>query len=197
MKETNPDGPAGSAPESGLFMFRQFFRDPRIAAVKSTSPYLVRRICGRLNLGQRRIVVELGPGLGCFSRALLERLSPDSTLLLIETNSDFADVLGRIREPRLRVVCGSAVYLKDFLHRSGQSRADVVLSGIPFSYYSEEAKMRLLGDIREVLSEGGVFLAYQSSAHLEKYLKRVFPRVRVERQVFHIPPLVVMEARAA
>ncbi|HVE40294.1 MAG TPA: rRNA adenine N-6-methyltransferase family protein [Planctomycetota bacterium] len=193
MEGTDPDGRAGN----GLFMFRQFFRDPRIAAVKSTSPYLVRRICRRLNLGERRVVVELGPGMGCFSRALLDRLSPDATLLLIETNPDFADVLGRIHEPRLRVVRGSAVHLKEILHGSGQSRADVVLSGIPFSYYSEDAKMQLLGDIREVLAEGGVFLAYQSSAHLEKYLKRVFPRVRVERQVFHIPPLVVLEARAA
>jgi phospholipid N-methyltransferase len=190
MEGTNSDSP-------GLFMFRQFFRDPRIAQVKSTSPYLVRRICTRLDLGRRRVVVELGPGSGCFSRELLERLSPDSTLLLIETNPGFAGDLGRIPEPRLRVVCGSAVHLKEFLHRSGQSRADVVLSGIPFSFYSEDAKMRLLEDIREVLAEGGVFLAYQSSAHLEKYLKRVFPRVRVERQVFHIPPLVVLEARAA
>jgi phospholipid N-methyltransferase len=197
MEGTDPDGPSGSAPEPGLFLFRQFFRDPRVAALKSTSPYLVRRICSRLNLRERRVVVELGPGTGCFSRELLEQLSPNSKLLLIETNPEFADVLGRIREPRLRVVCGSAVYLKDFLHRSGQSRADVVLSGIPFSYYSEDATMRLLGDIREVLTGGGVFLAYQSSAHLEKYLKRVFPRVRVERQVFHIPPLVVLEARAA
>jgi phospholipid N-methyltransferase len=197
MEGSDPDGPPQSAPDDGLFMFRQFFRDPRIAAVKSTSPYLVRRICRRLNLGERRVVVELGPGMGCFSRELLDRLSPDAALLLIETNPDFADALGRIREPRLRVVCGSAVHLKEILRRSGQSQADVVLSGIPFSYYSEDAKMRLLGDIREVLADGGIFLAYQSSAHLEKYLKRVFPRVRVERQVFHIPPLVVLEARAA
>jgi phospholipid N-methyltransferase len=181
----------------GIFMFRQFFRDRRVASVKATSPYLVRRLCRRLDLSGPRVVVELGPGLGCFTRALLERLSPDSTLLLIETNPDFADLLRRIREPRLHVTCGSADHVKEVLRRAGLSRADVVISGIPFSHFSEARRMSLLGDVRAVLTRGGVFLAYQSSARLRKDLKRVFPRVRVEREVFHIPPLVVLEARAA
>jgi phospholipid N-methyltransferase len=197
MEGNGPDEGNGSASESGIFLFRHFLRDPKVASLKSTSPYLVRRICRRLDLRGPRVIVELGPGLGCFSRALLDRLSPDSTLILIETNPDFANALARIPEPRLRVVFGSAVHLKDILHHAGLSRVDVVLSGIPFSYYKEAAKMKLLADIREVLAEDGLFVAYQSTAHLRKYLKRVFPRVRVERQVFHIPYLVVLEARAA
>ena len=187
--------PQREPPESGVFLFRQFLRDRRIASVKSTSPYLVQRICNRMDFSRPRVVVEYGPGLGCFTKVLLERLSPDSRLILIETNAEFLKVLRKVRDPRLCVASGSAEGVKDILRRLGLAGADYVLSGIPFSYYREAPKMLLLEHTREILGENGVFLAYQSSAHLEKYLKRVFPRVRVERELFHIPPLVVLEAR--
>lgn len=197
MDKSPQDGASEIRDGSGIFMIRQFLRDPRIASVKSTSPYFVRRLCGRLDLRGRRVVVEFGPGLGCFSRALLKRLSPDSVLVLIESNREFASALREVREPRLRVVCESAVNVKAVLHRLGLPRADAILSGIPFSHYPEAPKMRLLGDVRDVLGEDGVFLAYQASARLEKDLKRVFTRVRVQRDFCHIPPLVVLEARCA
>lgn len=180
--------------ESGIFMFRQFLQDRRIASIKSTSPYLVRRICGRIDFSRTRVVVEFGPGLGCFTRVLLQRLSPESRLILFETNPEFARRLRKLRDPRLRVAFGTAEGVTEVLEREGLRSADVVLSGIPFSHFPEVAKMRLLQDTRALLGDDGVFLAYQSSAHLEKYLKRVFPRVRVERELFHIPPLVVLEA---
>lgn len=181
---------------SRIFLFRQFLKDRRIASVKSTSTYLVRRICGRMDLSGPRVVVEYGPGRGCFTKALLDRLSPDSRLVLIETNPEFVALLRRVRDPRLRVASGSAEGVKNVLGRLGLRRADYVLSGIPFSHYPESRKLRLLEDTRAVLGDDGVFLAYQSSAHLKKYLKRVFPTVKVERELFHIPPLVVLEARS-
>jgi phosphatidylethanolamine/phosphatidyl-N-methylethanolamine N-methyltransferase len=183
--------------ENDVFMFRQFFRDHGIASVKSTSAYLVRRICRRIDRTRPRVIVELGPGAGCFTRVLLERLSPDSTLVLIEANPEFAAELGKVRDPRLRVIQGNAQNLREILARDGISEVDLVLSGIPFSYYPDVAQVKLLTDIHSVLAPGGVFVAYQATARLEKPLKRVFVRVRVEWQLFHIPPLVVFEARAA
>jgi phospholipid N-methyltransferase len=181
----------------GLFMFREFLRDRRIASVKTTSPYLVHRICRRLNLSGRRVVVEFGPGPGCITRVLLDLLSADSMLILIETNPEFVKRLRRVRDPRLHVVSGSAVDVKSILRNIGVPRVDAVVSGIPFSFFDEAPKMKLLTETRSVLADDGVFLAYQSSASLEKPLRRIFPRVRVERQLFHIPPLAILEARAA
>lgn len=175
-------------------MIRQFLRDRRIASVKATSPYLVRRICNRIDFSRPLVVVEYGPGLGCFTKELLERLSPDSRLILFETNPEFARRLRKVRDPRLRVASGSAESAREVLEREGLDGADVVLSGIPFSMFPELPKMKLLRDTRAILGDDGIFLAYQASAHLEKYLKQVFPRVRVERELFHIPPLVVLEA---
>jgi phospholipid N-methyltransferase len=185
------------ARENDVFMFRRFFRDYRIASVKATSAYLVRRICRRIDRTRPQVIVELGPGPGCFTRVLLERLSPDSRLVLIEANAEFAADLGKVRDPRLRVVQGNAQNIREILARAGLPKVDLVLSGIPFSFYPDVVKLKLLKDIRSVLAPDGVFVAYQATARLEKPLKRVFLRVRVEWQLFHIPPLVVFEARAA
>jgi len=193
MAMGNRFGPLGC----GIFMVRQFLRDRRIASLKSTSPYLVNRICDRLDLTGDRVVVEYGPGLGCFTRALLERLSPGSTLVAIETHEEFVRRLRQVPDSRLHVAPRSAEGVKDILRRAGVRGADVVLSGIPFSLIPEGPKLRILKDTRAVLGKGGVFVAYQSSAHLEPYLKQVFPRVRTEWEPFHIPPLVVLKARAA
>lgn len=182
---------------NGIFMVRQFFRDPRIASIKATSPYLVQRICDRLDLSGDRVVVEYGPGLGCFTRALLERMTPRSILIAIETHEEFVRRLRQVKDPRLHVAPRSAESVKDILRRAGVGSADVVLSGIPFSLIPEGPKAKILEDTREVLGEGGVFFAYQSSTHLEPYLKRIFRRVRVQWEIFHIPPLVLMDARAA
>ena len=85
------------------FFLREFLRDPGIASIKATSPFMVRRILDRMDLRGRRVVVEYGPGTGPFTRALLDRLSPDSRLVLIESNPEFAASLDRLRDPRVRL----------------------------------------------------------------------------------------------
>ena len=174
------------------FFLREFLRDPSIASIKATSPFMVRRILDRMDLAGRRVVVEYGPGTGPFTRALLDRLSPDSRLVLIERNPEFAEILHRLGDPRVRLFQAGA---QDVARLLGPGRADYVLSGIPFSLFDERLKSRILEDTRAILAPDGVFLAYQSSARLRGPLERVFSSVRVTLEPFHIPPLVVLEAR--
>ena len=175
------------------FFLREFLRDPGIASIKATSPFMVRRILDRMDLAGRRVVVEYGPGTGPFTRALLDRLSPDSRLVLIESNPEFADGLHRLGDPRVRLFQAGA---QDVARLLGPGRADVVLSGIPFSHFDGPLTSRILEDTRGILREGGAFIAYQCSARLRGPLERVFSSVRVTLEPFHLPPLVVLEARA-
>lgn len=175
-------------------MLRQFLRDPGVASVMPTAGYVVRRICSRLDLAAARVVVEFGPGLGAFTRELLARLRQDAVLVGIETNADFALRLAAMGEPRLRVVHGSADDLKAVLRSQRLPKADLVLSGIPFSHFDEARTSALLEDVRDVLAQGGRFVAYQCTAQLRAPLQRIFGDVRVERQFFNLPPLVVLEA---
>jgi phospholipid N-methyltransferase len=175
------------------FFLREFLRDPGIASIKATSPFMVRRILDRMDLRGRRVVVEYGPGTGPFTWALLDRLSPDSRLVLIESNAEFARAFDRLRDPRVRLCHAGA---EDVGRLLGPARADYVLSGIPFSHFDGPLTSRILEDTRGILTADGTFIAYQSSARLRPHLERVFGSVRVTMEPFHIPPLVVLEARA-
>jgi phospholipid N-methyltransferase len=195
MEHSENGSRRGPIPEK-LFLLREFLRDYRIASVKSTSAYLVRRICNRIDFSRPRVVVEYGPGTGPFTRMLLERLPPGSRLILIERNPDFVRLLRKLRDPRAAVFWDSAENVRAVLREAGVERADYVLSGIPFSLYREADKRAILRDTRAVLDEHGAFIVYQSSGHLKRYLDEVFRRVSLTVEPFHIPPLFVMEARA-
>jgi len=174
------------------FFIREFFRDPNIASVKETSPFLVRRILDRLNLRGAKVVVEYGPGTGPFTRALLDRLSPESRLVLIEANPEFCAHLDRYRDGRVRL---HQAWAQEVLEILDGQKADVILSGIPFSRIPEREKSRILRDTRRALAPNGVFVAYQASPRLRAPLEGVFSSVRVTPEPFHIPPLFVLEAR--
>ncbi|HYF01716.1 MAG TPA: rRNA adenine N-6-methyltransferase family protein [Planctomycetota bacterium] len=173
---------------------REFLRDREIASVKATSAYVVRRVCNRMDLSRRRVVVEYGPGTGPFTSAILERMTPDSILVLVESNPDFADILREIPDRRVRVFRERAQRVSDLLRREGIERADYVLSGIPFSHLDDHGRLALLRDTRRVLRDDGRFIAYQSSGRLRRALSEVFPHVRVKVEPFHIPPIFILEA---
>ena len=78
--------------------------------------------------------VEYGPGVGTFTRPILDRLGPDAKLIAIDTNADFIEYLKRdIDDPRLIAVAGSAADVEQIIAEHGFDHADYVLSGLPFS----------------------------------------------------------------
>ena len=182
---------------SRTLFLREFLRDRGIASVKATSAYVVRRVCARMDLSRRRVVVEYGPGTGPFSREILDRMTPDSRLVLVESNPEFAAMLEGLRDPRVRVFRDRAQRIPDLLRDEGLAQADYVLSGIPFSHLDDDGRRALLRDTRRILRDDGLFLAYQSSGRLRGALAEVFPRVRLTVEPFHIPPIFILEAACA
>ncbi|KRB07285.1 hypothetical protein [Lysobacter sp. Root690] len=90
-------------PSDRLQFLRSWAADPlRIAAIAPSGRALSRLITREVEPSQGP-VLELGPGTGVFTRALLERGVGESELTLIETEADFGDLLRR-RFPRARVL---------------------------------------------------------------------------------------------
>jgi phospholipid N-methyltransferase len=89
----------------GMF-FRQFVRHPgMIGSVIPSSTTLVARMLDQVDWRSTRLFVEYGPGVGTFTQAILDRLSPDATLIAIDLNLDFVAYLeAAIDDRRLRVV---------------------------------------------------------------------------------------------
>lgn len=132
-----------------------------VASAVPSSRFLERDIIGAAGIGAARTVVELGPGTGGTTRAMLGALPDSGRLLSIELNPDFAALLREETDRRFALFNGSAERLADALAEAGLGAPDVVVSGIPFSTMPREIGRRIAEAVWSELAPGGAFVAYQ------------------------------------
>ncbi|MBI2629186.1 methyltransferase domain-containing protein [Candidatus Pacearchaeota archaeon] len=176
-------------------VFKEFIKDKNVASVSETSKHIVEKICNKIDFSEKKIIVEYGPGTGVFTKYLLEKMNQDSKIIIIETNKEFVENLNKINDPRLIVVYDSAENVQDILKVNNLSKVDYIISGVPFSFMSEDDVTELIKRSRDILNEDGGFFVYQVSSKIEKYLKDFFPHVSKDFALNNIPPLHVYEAR--
>ena len=58
--------------------------------ITPSSTKLTERLLASIDFSETLVIAELGPGNGCITRAILERMNKDSILLCLEVNQDFA-----------------------------------------------------------------------------------------------------------
>jgi phospholipid N-methyltransferase len=120
---------SGPRPLNSLSFFLHWLSDPRqVGAVAPSSPALAGAVTAEI-APESAPVIELGPGSGAVTRALLERGIPQHRLALVERSPRFAAVLKRYF-PEARVLCADAAVLASIDVFDGE-RAGAVVSGLP------------------------------------------------------------------
>jgi phospholipid N-methyltransferase len=173
-----------------LLFARNFFRHPRmLGSIVPSSRFLIKQLLEPINWGRARVIVEYGPGVGTITAEVLRQLRSDATLIAIEMNPDFVRHLSSsLNDRRLRVVEGSAEQVDEILRRFGFTRADYIISGIPFSTIPAPVREQILRKTCDVLEPGGAFLVYQFSTRVLQDLKRVFGYVGRRFQPLNVLP---------
>lgn len=173
-----------------LLFARNFFRHPRmLGSIVPSSRFLIKQLLEPINWGRARVIVEYGPGVGTITAEVLRQLRSDATLIAIEMNPDFVRHLSSsLNDRRLRVVEGSAEQVDETLRRFGFTRADYIISGIPFSTIPAPVREQILRKTCDVLEPGGAFLVYQFSTRVLQDLKRVFGYVGRRFQPLNVLP---------
>jgi phospholipid N-methyltransferase len=172
---------------------RNFFKYPSmLGSVIPSSPFLVRYLMAQVDWERARVLVEFGPGVGTITREALKRMRPDAVLLVIELNQEFVRYLGAtIRDPRLRVVHGSAAQVRRILAEQGLAPADYIISGIPYSLLSEAVRQEIVAESRHALKAQGSLLVFQYNRTLLPCLKSSFSSVKLDFQLLNILPALI------
>ena len=206
MSEIRPSSPSPSPhssrnapprlvprPDHPIAFLKGFLDRPKeVGSILPSSRWMERRITRTADIQSARIVVELGPGTGGTTKALLRAMAPDAKLLAIEINPDFCHLLERtVDDPRLIVHHGSAAEITAALMEHGLDAPDVVLSGIPFSTMPEPIALSILGSVKESLPTGGRFVAYQFRDVVHILGKRIFGPASVQLELLNVPPMRV------
>ncbi len=175
-----PARPIAAVPPTGLpgawghgaAFLRGFLRHPaRVGAVAPSSGCLEHRLVHLAQAAQARAVVELGPGTGGTTVALLQAMGRSARLLAIELDPQFHGLVARrVRDPRLHLALDSAERLEALLAAHGLGAVDAIVSGIPFSTLPRLAADRIAAAAARALRPGGRFVAYQVRASVEDYV---------------------------
>lgn len=127
----------------------------RTGAFAPSSKALAKAMAEELLAGRRPgRVIEVGPGTGPFTRALLEVGYDEANLLLIEFNPEFVALLKR-RFPRATVVQGSAFDIDTIAAEHGWDQVDGVVSGLPLYVYPVADRQKLMREAVRLSNPGG------------------------------------------
>ena len=170
--------------------FKGFIKHPvMVGSIIPSSDTLIRHMLGRVDWKKTKLFVEYGPGVGTFSRHILDRLAPDATYIAIDLNPDFIEYLNAtITDNRFRAIHGSAANVEQIVRDSGFEAADYVLSGLPFSTLPDGIGPAIAAATEAVLRPGGAFLVYQFRAKVKDFLLPHFSRIDSGFEAWNIPP---------
>ena len=181
------------APDKRLAFFQGFLREPQqVGSVIPSSRFLERRLVKISAVGQARTVVELGPGTGGTTHALLRALPAESRLLAIEIDPHFAAMLREdIADGRFLVEQDSAEQIAAILARHALPAPEVVISGIPFSTMPDTVGRNILRAVWAALAPGGRFVAYQFRDRVAVLGRHILGRPEVDIELLNVPPMRV------
>ncbi len=141
-----------------LHFFRSWLADPlRVASVTPSSRSLARLITREID-PRSGPVLELGPGTGVFTRALIERGLREEDLVLVESGPDFAAVL-KARFPASTILSIDAARLADG-HSEIPAGIGAAVSGLPLLSMPTRKVMAILS---------GIFLHMRPGGHLYQF----------------------------
>ena len=143
--------------DGGAFL-REWLSDPlRVAAIVPSGRALAEMMTRDLDAASAP-VIELGPGTGAFTDALLKRGIPEDRLALIETGSNFVNLL-RLRLPRATVLAIDATQLRKVILFDGEP-AGAVVSGLPVLAMPPRAVMLIVYGAFVHLRPGGAMYQF-------------------------------------
>jgi len=133
-----------------------------MGAVMPSGRVLARTMAQYVDIKSSEPVVELGPGTGAITNALIEHGVDQKRLVLVEYNPGFCALL-RDRYPQATVVQGDAYKLRDTLWNVLGKPASAVVSGLPLVTKPMLTRLKLIRDAFVALAPGAPFVQFTYS----------------------------------
>jgi phosphatidylethanolamine/phosphatidyl-N-methylethanolamine N-methyltransferase len=176
--------------DSSLFL-REWFANPqRTGSLAPSSPQLGAAMAHWLPTNPESFVLELGPGTGAVTEALIKRGLREDRLVAIEHNPKMARLL-REKFPRAQIITGDAWQLDVLLRerRRPIETVGAVISSLPLLNFPLAEAEALAGKIRGILEPHGNWVQYTYRIHKLRPRGSSSFRLRASKIVwFNLPP---------
>lgn len=140
--------------EEEIRFFKGMVNQPKaVGAIVPTSMVTGRKMASVINPQSGLAVLELGPGTGAITKAILERGIAPEKLYSIEYSQDFYEKL--LRDfPGVNFIKGDAFDLKGSLADAYHQQFDCVISAVPMLNFPMETRIKLLDELLSLLPKG-------------------------------------------
>lgn len=138
--------------------FKGMIQRPKtVGAIAPTSSITARRMASVVNPNSGLPVLELGPGTGVITKAILARGVQPENLVAIEYSTDFYQHLKRTYTG-VHFINGDAFDLDRTLGVLRNQKFDSVVSGLPLLNFPMQARVKLLESLLDRLPPGRPFM---------------------------------------
>ena len=140
-----------------LSFVQRMARNPRaVGAISPASPALAEAMAAQVDLNRPGRVLELGPGTGAITRALVQRGLSAERVVAVEADPTFAAIL-RSRFPSLQVVEGDATNAQQ-IEALGPFSA--IISSLPLLNFPAHERVGLVLELLKLVPPGAPFIQY-------------------------------------
>ena len=128
-------------------------------AVTPSSKLLARTMASYVDPRVPGPVIELGPGTGPVTQALVRRGLAQDRLVLVEYNPEFCKLLKR-KFPRAAIVQGDAYDIRDSVGEALGEPAAAIVSSLPLFNKPLEQRLELLSEAQAFMRPGAPFIQF-------------------------------------
>jgi phospholipid N-methyltransferase len=176
-----------------LFLYK-FIRSPKtVGSITPSSIFLSKEMMKKVDWDHSKTIVELGAGMGCFTSQIQKLKLPDCKVLVFELDPEMCNLLQE-KYPDFYFY-SNAKNIFSAMKEQGLTEVDCIVSGLPFSNFSVELREHIIDQVFEALKPGGIFVTFQYSLHMKKYLTSVFGEVNISLVPLNVPPAFVYRCK--
>jgi phosphatidylethanolamine/phosphatidyl-N-methylethanolamine N-methyltransferase len=124
-----------------------------VGAIMPTSARMAARMASIIDTGSGLPVLELGPGTGVITKAILAKGVKPENLVSVEYSSEFVRHL-RGKYPGVNFINGDAFSLAETLENYRGQKFDCVISGIPLLNFPMHQRVKLVEDLLKLIPAG-------------------------------------------
>ncbi len=182
------------------------------ASLLPSQRFLVNALTCQPELKRAKTIVELGPGIGTVTRAILREAPADARIYSFEIDEKLVETARRaIVDPRLRFVHGSATDVHTILPELGcHDPVDVIISSLGMSLLPADIRDGVMRSVAATLSPDGIYVQYAyfharvivwshdrgfSRFNIRDYLSPRFADLQRKLIVANVPPAAVYTCR--
>jgi len=173
--------------ERALFLFN-FIKNPvRNASVIPSSKEASGEMMSGIDWAEINTIVELGPGNGTFTKEILARCKPGTKVILFELEDSYVDLLHTKFGNKVEIMHKSAHLFEDVLQEKNLSKADLIISGLPF--LSKTLNQLIFHAIMNQTDKGAIFRFF---TYMPPIMRLVYKGVDLKKVSFvwrNIPPM--------